>query len=335
MLWNVENVFGVGSRGRRMLPLTLAVVTLMSLGTAALDAESGGLHYPRWQQATSVDPGGRLGINTVALEGCPIESPDGYMMFFASDRAGSRGIDIWVAYRQSPNQPWGEPAVLPDLINSASNDFCPTPLPGGRLLFVSNRPNECGGGTDIYQARLDPARGWLPPRNLGCEVNSAGNEFSPSLIETADRTVLYFSSDRFGGIHDIYSSTLQIDGSWSPAVPIEELNSAFDDARPNVRSDGLEIVFDSNRSAGAPEIWSAVRPSVCHRWSEPVRLGGTVNSDAAETRPSLSWDGRRLYFGSNRADGEGNSDIYVATRSHNGIGTPQASTARCDDGTQR
>src|SRR5262249_4210073 len=209
-----------------------------------------------------VDPGGRLKMNTVALEGCPMESPDGYMLFFASDRVGSRGIA----------------------------------LPGGRLFFVSNRPNECGGGTDIYETRLDPARGWLPPRNLGCEVNSAGNEFAPSLIETAERTVLYFSSDRSGGIQDIYSSTLQKNSSWSPAVPVEELNSALDDAGPNVRSDGLEIVFDSNRNGGAPDIWSAVRLSVCDRWSEPVQLGRTANSDAAETRPSLSWDGTRLYF---------------------------------------
>jgi Tol biopolymer transport system component len=166
-------------------------------------------------------------------------------------------------------------------------------------------------------------------------VNSAGNEFSPSLIETADRTVVYFSSDRFGGIQNIYSSTLQRNGSWSPAMPVEELNSASDDARPNVRSDGLEIVFDSNRSGGAPEIWSAVRRSVCERWSEPARLGEAVNSPGAETRPSLSWDGTRLYFGSNRTGSEGNSDIYVATRSRRGRGTPQVSTAKCDGGAQR
>jgi Tol biopolymer transport system component len=40
-----------------------------------------------------------------------------------------------------------------------------------------------------------------------------------------------------------------------------------------------------------------------------------VNSgNGAETRPSLSWDGTTLYFGSNRAGGEGNTDHYVTTR---------------------
>ena len=108
-----------------------------------------------------------------------------------------------------------------------------------------------------------------------------------------------------------------------------------DDARPNVRSDGLEIVFDSTRQGGAPNIWSAVRSSVCERWREPVPLGEAVNSEAAETRASLSWDGTRLYFGSTQTGGQGNSDIYVATRSLRGKANPQMSTAKCDGGTQR
>jgi hypothetical protein len=101
-------------------------------------------------------------------------------------------------------------------------------------------------------------------------------------------------------------------GTWTRAVPVEEFNSLVDDARPNVRSDGLEIVFDSSRQGGAPNIWSAVRSSVCERWPEPVPLGEAVNSEAAETRASLSWDGTRLYFGSTRSGGQGNSDIHVA-----------------------
>jgi hypothetical protein len=35
---------------------------------------------------------------------------------------------------------------------------------------------------------------------------------------------------------------------------------------------------------------------------------------AAETRPSPSWDGTTLYFGSTRPGGEGMADIYVVTR---------------------
>jgi hypothetical protein len=42
------------------------------------------------------------------------------------------------------------------------------------------------------------------------------------------------------------------------------------------------------------------------------KLGTNVNSAPAESRPSLSRDGRRLYFGSTRQGMQ--SDICVATR---------------------
>jgi hypothetical protein len=45
-----------------------------------------------------------------------------------------------------------------------------------------------------------------------------------------------------------------------------------------------------------------------------VNLGPGVNSISAETRPSLSFDGMTLYFGSSRIGGFGSSDIYVTTR---------------------
>lgn len=285
-------------------------------------ASAAAVHQPfgRWAWAVSVDPGGGNHINTDALEGCPSESTDGRFLFFASNRPGGHGgIDIWVARRSSPAEPWGDPQNLPAPVNSAANDFCPTPLPGGELLFVSNRAGGCGDGTaDIYRTRLHPGGGWLAPEHLGCDVNSHGNEFSPSYVP-AGGGMLFFSSDRdLGpGLDRIFVSLRRPGGGWGPAVEVAELNMpGFSTARPNVSQNGRELVFDSNRPGGlgGPDIWAATRPTPLSRWSEPFNLGSNVNSAAGETRPSLSRDGRRLYFGSNRDGGEGNFDIYVATR---------------------
>lgn len=278
-----------------------------------------------WGPAQLVDAG-TGNINTGALEGCPIEGPDGHYLFFASNRAnGYGGIDIWAAYRPSLQEEFLVPHVLPgslqpppESVNSSANDFCPTPLTGGRLLFVSTRASaQCGtaGIANIYETRLDPALGWLEPHVLPCNgpdsINSAWDEFSPSLVEAEGRTILFFSSGRVG-VQKIYMSERLADGQWGPATPVEELNSSAQDARPNVSDDGLEIVFDSTRQGGNPDIWTARRTSMSKPWSTPVRLGANVNSDATETRASLSRDGRRLYFGSNR---NGSSDIYVSVRS--------------------
>jgi len=272
-------------------------------------------------------------LNTSALEGCPYLSPDGRSLFMASNRPGGLGgIDIWVATRPTSTGPWGQPVNVGTPVNSAQNDFCPTLGPDGRtFFFVSNRPGGCGGD-DIYTTRRRDDGSFEEPTRLDCQVNSAGNEAGPFLLVGTD-AVLYFSSTRVGGLvpeaagattgdADIYSSTVR-GGVFAPAVLVPDVNSAANDLQPNLRRDGLEIYFASNRT-GAPgtlgalggvDLFAATRAGAAQPWSTPLNLGASVNSaDGDETRPSLSWDAMTLYFGSNRPGGEGASDIFVTTR---------------------
>jgi hypothetical protein len=216
-------------------------------------------------------------------------------------------------------------------VNSTADDFCPTPVRGEGLFFVSARAGGCGGA-DIYRTRRNTVHGWTEPRNLGCGVNSAAGEAGPSFVDVGGVTSLYFSSARPGGYAadagatgdaDIYVTTLGADGTFGAAELVAGVNSAADDARPNVRKDGLEIVFDSTRPGGigGADVYAAIRSTTQAGWSTPVNLGTSVNSSANETRASLSWDGRTLVFGSNRAGSElapdgitPSNDIYLTTR---------------------
>ena len=278
-----------------------------------------------WGDAQKIDEidGNSAALNTPALDGCPILSPDGRNLFMASNRAGGHGgLDIWVAHRDSTDEPFGAPVALPEPVNSASDDFCPTPLRGGRLLFVSRRTGAeaCGMG-DIYATRLSPVHGWREPRHLTCSPagpNSALDEQGPSYVEVGDGAQLYFSrsSTTPPVAGDIYVSEND-GGGFGPAAPVDELNTADNELQPNVRKDGREIVFSSNHgypgAQGAQDIYAATRASVDDPWSTPVNLGIAVNSAAAETRPSLSWDAHTLLFG--RAPGpEGMADIFASTR---------------------
>ena len=301
-------------RALRWTGVAVGAVILVTLLTAV----ASGMTFTPWSTPVNAEtlPGTSSDLNTAFNDGCPIQSPDGLSLYIASNRPGGLGgQDIWVATRETTDARWGAPQNLGPPINSSANDFCPTPLRGTRLLFVSERggPGSCGSG-DIYLARLNPAQGWGDPENLGCQVNSAAGEAGPSYFETASGAQLYFSSARAGD-SNIYASPELADGSFGPAVPVSSLNSANDDFRPNVRKDGLEVVFDSNRSGtlGGQDIWSATRDSVDDEWSTPVDLT-SVNSPANETRASLSWDGRTLTFGSNRTGTEGMADVYESTR---------------------
>jgi hypothetical protein len=296
-------------------------VMLAVLGVAALVLPGAGSAFAKpfspWGAPVNVAsiPGTDDALNTEHLEGCPFQSPDGLSLYMASNRPGGMGgLDIWVAERTSTDAPWGAPENLGAPVNSAADDFCPTPVRGKGLFFVSTRAGGCGGA-DLYFARRNPAHGWGEAQHLACAAdggpNTAGPEFSPSYVEAGGRELLYFSSGT-----DIVVSERVRGGAFGPGTPVVELNSASNDLRPNVRKDGLEIVFDSDRPGGfgGPDIWSATRASVHDAWSAPVNLGPTVNSEHVEARPSLSWDGATLYFGSNRPGGEGSSDLYVSTR---------------------
>jgi Tol biopolymer transport system component len=288
-------------------------------GVVAGAAFAASRDYGPWEQAVRVKsiPGTDPSFNGAALDGCPFISRDGRTFYMASNRPGGLGgIDIWVSRRASVDDPWGAPANVGAPVNSAANDFCPTISRDGHLFyFVSNREDGCGGD-DIYTTRLRPD-GWDPVENLGCGVNSSANEASPfPLPERAEGPVLYFSSTR-SGAGDLFRSVSHGGVFGTPEALAGVNSSTANDGQPSLRRDGLEIFFFSTRPGGLgmQDLYSASRASVKESWSTPVNLGPLVNSPAPDTRPSLSWDGTTLYFGSGRPGGDGDSDHYVTTRS--------------------
>ena len=291
------------------------VAVVFAITLIALPAVAVARHYGPWGTAVL-----ETGINSAQADGCPIESPHGLDLYIASTRPGAVGgatdpNDIWRFHRTAIDAPWGAPQHLPAPVNSTAADFCPTPLNGKRLYFVSARAGYCGGG-DIFRTRENPAKGWLAPENLGCQAtgtgpNFAGGEFSPSIVETDQGTVLFFSSPGADGgtDQDLYVSTMNADGDFGPATMVAELSTPANDQMPNVSRNGLEIVFasDSGNTPGVFDIWTSTRTSTSAAWSAPTKLDGNVNTAASETRPSLSGDGRRLHFGRL-------GDIWVSTR---------------------
>ncbi len=286
---------------------SIAYVSVLTMLLVTLVAPVAARMYSSWSVAAPIEslPGSSSEVNTAAVDGCPIQSPDGLSLYMASTRpSGFGGIDLWVAHRSSTDVGFGTPVNLGPAINSEADDFCPTPVRGGGLFFVSTR----GGNADIYFTRRNPVHGWAAPAPVSA-VNSALPEFSPSYFEADGRAFLYFSRGP-----EIYSAELQGDGTWGAVGAVASLNTPADDFRPNVRKNGLEIVFDSNRGgAGGQDLYFATRASVDAAWSTPVNAGAAINTAANETRGSFSWDAETLVFGRAPA-GEGMTDIYISTR---------------------
>jgi len=280
---------------------------------------------PEWGTPAVIGPGG-----------CPIESRDGKLLYTAAGPADTNGLDIWVYRRDGQTYDsrtkLGAPVSVAD-----ANDFCPTPVMGDWLMFVSTRggTDKCGepgpapglAGADMFLAPYGverPAASVMAltqqslgeAKRLGCYPNgpnTKGTSFSPSLVSTPDGTFLFYSSNHNGqaptGSQDIFMSTMAPDGSFSPGVAVAALNTTFEDQQPNVARDGLSIVFASNRT-GNMDIYIASRAKVTDDWSAPRNLSTEFKfptAASAESRPSLSWDLQRLYYG---ADGQ----VNVSTR---------------------
>lgn len=282
------------------LTAALAATAVLVTGSAVL-ARS----YGDWTDVRDAEtlPGSSAQLNTPANDGCPILSPYDGALYMASNREGSQGLDIYRAERSGEG--WGTPVRLGPQVNTAADEFCPSPARGKRLFFVRrSSPTD----TDIYVVKDGP-HGLGTPQRLSNNVNSSAEEWSPSYFEAGGHEYLYFSSTREGR-QRIYFSR-----DFGPAqLAPGGVNSVSDgDARPNVRHDGLEIVWDSTRfgTLGLTDIWTASRSSVDDPWGTAVHLPAPINSPAGESRASMSWDGRELVFGSGRS---GSNDIWHAVR---------------------
>ena len=219
----------------------------------------------------------------------------------------------------SDNEAIGRVCAIFEKLNSTGVDQAPALSRDGHyLFFATDRPGGTGG-LDIWVSRREHTNddfNWEIPVPI-TEINSSVNDAGPAYFENeGGRPQLYFQSQRAGGagLADIYRTELQQDGTWSAPQRVAELSTSFQEQRPSIRFDGLEIVFQSNQPPSAGfDLWVSTRESVTEAWSTPVRINN-VNSPQTDGQPYLSGDGMTLYFTSDRAGGFGGNDLWVSTR---------------------
>jgi hypothetical protein len=105
--------------------------------------------------------------------------------------------------------------------------------------------------------------------------------------------------------------------AWSDPVNVgAPVNTIGAEQAPTFSHDGLTMFFHCicPDNFGGSDIYVTSRPSLDAPWGTPQNLGPTINTAASEGSPTLSRDGHRLVFNSNRAGGLGGGDLYVIRR---------------------
>lgn len=162
--------------------------------------------------------------------------------------------------------------------------------------------------------------------NLGKEVNSEFDDYAPVLNELEDELV-FTSRRRDGNLNDnvsddnkpyedIFYSKREGD-KWTRAKNIgTNVNTLFNESNLALSPDGKTLFIYRDENAG--DVYFSTREGGDETWTVPQPLPGDVNSTNRETSVSISKDGNKLYFSSDRPGGLGGSDIYVSTKNRTG-----------------
>ncbi len=168
------------------------------------------------------------------------------------------------------------------------------------------------------------------PINVGAGVNSDEDEYWPVL--TADDNHLYFTRKLlvdstikigYGQYNeDIFSSTLS-GTTWGKAKPLPGfLNTKNrNEGAISISPDGNSLFFticsdDPSFGYGWCDIYYSVKRGGV--WQKPRNIGPPINTRMKETQPSISYDGKTLYFSSNRKGTLGKLDIWKSSLQPNG-----------------
>jgi len=160
------------------------------------------------------------------------------------------------------------------------------------------------------------------PVNMGPAINTADDEYLP--VATADESTLIFTR-KIDRNEDFYKS-VKVNGVWQTATYLSNnINTPnYNEGAQSISADGRYLFFTGcNRpdGLGRCDIYVAQRKG--EDWGRPYDLQPPVNTPGWESQPSISADGRTLYFVSIRKGGYGGYDIWKSTITDKGWSDPE------------
>ena len=210
------------------------------------------------------------------------------------------------------------------LSNTTYDELNPVVSPDGKSLYitVSNHPQNAGGKKDpgdIWVCVMTETNQWSAPVHAGTLLNDIG--FNAVAGFSADGSQMFLLSHygisgnapRTQGISVARSNN----NGWSKP---ENINIPYFQNKSGVLNgyilpDQSVFVFSAETygSRGVEDIYVCTK-SPSGSWSEPKNLGSVINTRFQELSPSLTDDGKTLYYSTNGGKGQGSFDIYSSTR---------------------
>jgi outer membrane protein OmpA-like peptidoglycan-associated protein/tetratricopeptide (TPR) repeat protein len=160
------------------------------------------------------------------------------------------------------------------------------------------------------------------PINMGPEINTADDEYLP--VATADESTLIFTR-KINNNEDFYKSA-KLNGKWQTATYLSNrINTPeYNEGAQSISQDGKYLFFTGcNRPDGLGRCDIYIAQKKGDDWGKPFDLAPPINTSGWESQPSISADGRTLYFVSNRKGGYGGYDIWKSSLTDKGWSDPE------------
>jgi len=155
------------------------------------------------------------------------------------------------------------------------------------------------------------------PFQMVAPVNVFTNQYFPTV--TADKSTLIYTVRQ--GMDENLFETKLVNNVWTEPTPLSaNINTNDNEGTASISADGKVIVFTAcNRKSdglGSCDLYISYKKD--NEWTKPENMGPTINSAAWESQPSLTADGKTIYFASGRKGSKGGYDVWTSSQNENG-----------------
>jgi OmpA-OmpF porin, OOP family len=216
----------------------------------------------------------------------------------------------------------GKAVALNSSINSPYDDIKPAMTPCGKRLYFSRHlhPNNTTGTNDLediwFSDYDETSNEWSDPALLPGELNNAGPNYINNVSVTGDTVILGNQYKRNGKMRAGLSYSVNINGTWTFPQPINIFNdyncSPQSNSYVSLNSGVIIRAVQRVETIGSRDLYVSFWDGV--EATEPINMGGIINTEFEESSPFLAADHKTLYFASKGHNGHGGYDIYVTRR---------------------
>lgn len=260
-------------------------------------------------------------INSEYNEINPVLSADGKTLFFTRSNHPENTFgaydseDIWYSELQ-PDGQWSTAKHLP-LLNIWRYNSVLSISRDGKTILINGIYNRAGNfwkqrGLSVVTRDGD---GWMRPAMLnvrGYSEANIGMKSNGFMSADGQYLVLAFSKKYNSEKTDLYFSKKIREGKWSSPKKLKKVNSRRNEEAPFLSFDNKTLYFSSNRKGSKIDFdiyKTEPQSDKWKKWTTPVPLSDTVNSDEWESYYKINADGKAALFASTK-NSLGLSDIF-------------------------